>query len=285
MRNRAGPSGSRAVVKSLQPSRVLGGAQRGRLLRARQAKRCFAKGVVQELHHSRQSRRAAEEEHLVNVSLAQACAIERCGTDAHRRLECGLDERLGARARERQLEVLGPVHVSRDEGQRHVRRVRGAQLRLCVLNRLVQPVKREVVAAQIDRVRLPKPLHQVCHERLVDSLAANGLLPRRAHHLPACAALVLATGSPLKDRERRSAPSQLEDGDGRRGGDARQLLLSSEHPRDGRSEKLELVQTCSSRRVEHRLAERVGGVGGDGEHRREDRPPAERPLRIGLQLM
>mmetsp|Transcript_46381 Transcript_46381/g.98916 ORF Transcript_46381/g.98916 Transcript_46381/m.98916 type:complete len:110 (-) Transcript_46381:66-395(-) len=95
------------------------------------------------------------------------------GANPHRGGEHRLDERVETRARKRQFEMLGAVHVGRDEGQRHVRREGGAELRLDSLSRLVQPMQRKVVFSQVDGVRLSELLHEVLDERGVDGLTAR----------------------------------------------------------------------------------------------------------------
>ena len=103
-------------------------------------------------------------------------------------------------------QVLGTRLVRRDEGQVDVGLLAGRELVLGALRRLLEPLQRHRVVAQVDAVRVLEGPDQELADALVEVLAAEiGVAVGAAH-------LEDAVGD-LEDRDVEGAAAEVEDRD------------------------------------------------------------------------
>src|SRR3989442_74065 len=105
--------------------------------------------------------------------LLSAGVLHRLAAGAERALQEVSHERLELGARERQHEVLRPRRVGGDERQVDLRLHRRRQLDLGALRRLLQPLQRHLVLAEVDAVLPLELLRDPVHHALVEIVAAQ----------------------------------------------------------------------------------------------------------------
>ncbi len=143
----------------------------------------LAEELLHDLLHLRHARRAADQNDLVDLLGIEAGVLERL---LHRRdgpLDQIVHELLELGARERDVQVLGPALVGRDERQIDVRLVGARQLHLGLLGGFLQTLERHRVLGEVDALVLLELGHEPVDEALVEVVAAEVGVAVGALHL------------------------------------------------------------------------------------------------------
>ena len=135
--------------------------------------RLLAEELLDDLLHLRDTRRAADEHHLVDLREVDARIGERLLGRADRPLQQIVHELLELRARELHLQVLRTRLVGGDERQVDVGLHHGGELHLGLLCRLFQALQRHPVLAQIDAFALLELRADPVDDALIEVVAAE----------------------------------------------------------------------------------------------------------------
>ena len=252
-----------------------GGAHGDDLVRVDAAVRLLAGELLDLLLHGGHARHAADEDDVVDRRGALVLGVvERL---AHRRDDAvdqvgGQLVELGAR--EAHVEVLGAGLVGGDEGQVDLRLLRGGQLDLGLLGRLVEALERHRVGLEVDGLVALELAGQPVDDRLVEVVAAEVVVARGGLDLEDAVA-------DLEDRHVERAAAEVEDEDRLVG-----LLVEAVGQRRGGrlvDDALD-VEAGDLAGVLGRLALVVVEVRRDGDDRAVDRV-AEVGLGVGLELL
>ena len=122
--------------------------------------------------------RAADEDHVVDLRLVEAGVLDRLLERAAARLEQVARHLLEAGTRERHLEVQRTVGRRRDERQVDRRLLQVRELDLRLLGRFLQPLRRHLVDAEVDAVRVLELGDHPVDDALVPVVAAEVRVPR-----------------------------------------------------------------------------------------------------------
>jgi hypothetical protein len=233
-----------------------GGADGDDLVGVHAAVRVLAEELLDDLLDLRDARRAADEDHLVDLVGAEPGVLERHLHRRDRALHEVVDELLELGARELDVEVLGARLVGRDEGQVDVGRLGRRQLHLRLLRGLLEALERHRVLRQVDALVALELLHEPVDDALVEVVAAEvGVAVGRLH-------LEDALGE-LEHRDVVGAAAEVEHGDG-----LFLLLVEAvgERRRGGLVDDAQHVEPGDLAGVLGGLALRVVEVGRHGDH-------------------
>ena len=260
---------------ALQHAALDRGADCDDLVRVDALVRLLADQLLHLRLHRRHAGHAADEHDVVDLRGVEAGVGERLLRRRDRALEQRVRELLELRAGELQVEVLRAVLRRGDERQVDLRRHRRRQLDLRLLRRLVQPLQRHRVGAQVDPlVALELGDHPV-DDRLVEVVAAEVVVTVRRLDLEDAFA-------ELEHRHVERAAAEVEDEDRLVGA----FLVESvrERGRGRLVDDAQHVEAGDLAGVLRRLALGVVEVGGHRDHRVGDRLAEER-LGVRLQLL
>ena len=219
--------------------------------------RLLAEVVLHDLLHERNARRAADENHLVDVLRRHPRVLERLLERTHGAIDDVSDELLELGARQRHVQMLRPRGVGGDERKIDVGRHGRRQLDLRLLPCLLETLQRHFVFRQIDALILLEFVDDPVDEALVDVVAAEVCVTVGRLDFDDAFA-------DFEDRDVERAAAEVVDGDG-----LVTLLVQAVRQRGGRrlvDEALDL-EAGDLARVFRRLALRVVEVGRDGDDR------------------
>ena len=183
-----------------------GRAQGHHLVGIDPAMRLSAEHRLHRLLHLRHTRRAAHENHLVDLGRTQTRIFQRLLTGTLGALHQILHQLLELRPAQIHLHVLGTGLVRRDEGQVDLRAPRARQLTLGLLRRFFQPLQGHGVLAQVDAFGAFKFLSDPVDDTLVEIVTPKmGVTVRRLH--------LEDTVTQLQDADIEGATAEIVDGD------------------------------------------------------------------------
>ena len=166
-------SSSTSFTSPFSTAPWIAGADRDDLVRVDVARRFLAEELLHRVDDLRHAGHAADQDHLVDLARGHAGVLQR-GAARLERLLIRSSTRLSSFAR-RQLhhQVLRPGGVGGDERQVDLGLLGGRQLDLRLLGGFLQPLQRELVAAQVDALLLAELVGQVVDDARVEVLAAQ----------------------------------------------------------------------------------------------------------------
>jgi hypothetical protein len=222
---------------------------------------------------SRDPGRPADQDDLVDVVRPDLGVRHGLTDRPHRPFHEIRREVLELRAHQRHREVLRPVRVRGDEGQVDLGLRDRAQLDLCLLGRLVEPLQRLRVLPQVDAVLLLELLGQVVDDPPVEVVAAEVGVTGGGTHLH-------DTVADVEDADVERPAAEVEH--------QHRLVLALVHPvgqrRGGRLvDDPQDLEAGDPPRVAGGCSLRVVEVGRDGDHRLGD-PLAEVPSGVVGEL-
>ena len=155
------------------------GADGHDLVRVDAAVRLLTGELLDLLLHGRVARHAADQDHVVDLVGALGLGVVQRLAD---RRDDAVQQRRGQlvelRAGDADVEVLGARGVSRDERQVDLGLLRGGQLDLGLLGRLVEPLQRHRVLREVDGLVLLELAGEPVDDRLVPVVAAEVVVAR-----------------------------------------------------------------------------------------------------------
>ncbi len=204
---------------------------------------------------------AAHQQHLVDLVRPQVRLAQRVQAWSFGARDQVLHQLLEMGAGQAARQVAGPRRVGRDERQVDRRVVGARQLALGPLGRLLEPLQRHAVAAQLDAGLGAEIVDQPVHDALVEVLAAEEGVAGGGAHLEDAL-------RQLEDRDVEGAAPQVVDGD--------DLVVVAAVEAVGERRRRRLVEDAQHVEagdlagVLGRLALRIVEVGRDGDHRLAD---------------
>jgi hypothetical protein len=164
------------------------------------------KKLLHQLLDLRDARRAAHEDHLVDLGRLEPRVLQALADRAHRPLEEVAHQLLELRPGELQREVLRARGVGGDEGEVDLRLQRRRQLALGLLRGLLQPLQRHLVLREVDPLVALELRHDPLDHPLVEVVPAEVGVAVRGLHLHDALAH-------LEDRDVEGAAAEVVDGD------------------------------------------------------------------------
>ena len=192
---------------ALQHAGLDGGADGDHLVRVDALVRLLAEQLLHDLLHLRHAGHAADQDHLVDLGRGQAGVLERHAARFDGLLDEIVDQRLELGAGELHGQMLRAAGVRRDERQVDLGLRGGRQLDLRLLGGFLQPLQRELVAAQVDALLLLEFVGQVVDEPHVEVFAAQERVAVRRLHFEHAVA-------DLQHRHVERAAAEVVDRDG-----------------------------------------------------------------------
>ena len=168
--------------------------------------RVASEEFLHRLNDLRHAGHAAYEYDLVDFAGLQPGVLERLPARIDRPLDQIVDQRFELGARQLHVEMLGTALIGGDERQVHLRRHRAGQFDLRLLGLFLEPLQRELVAAQVDALLPFELIAQVFDDSLVEILAAEECVAVRRFHFEDAVA-------DLEDRDIERAAAEVVDGD------------------------------------------------------------------------
>ena len=133
----------------------------------------LAEEVANFLLHFRHADLTAHQDHVVHVGNLQPGVLERGAAGVQREPDQVLDHGLELCPCQVDVQVLGPGGIGRDVGQVDLGLLPRGQLDLRLLGRLLEPLHRQRILADIDAAFLLELRRQVVDDALVEILAAE----------------------------------------------------------------------------------------------------------------
>ena len=233
-----------------------------------------SKQILYDLHHARNSGRAAHEHDFVNLVRRQGRIRERLLHGTDRALQQILHQLLQLRARQLLLHVLRPGCIGREEWQIDVSLLGLRKLDLGFFGRLPQSLNSHSIFADIDALIFLEFRNQPIHDPMIDIVASQvGITVGRLHLHDALAY--------LQDGDIEGAAAQVVDRDGF-------VLFLVQAIGKGRSGRLiddsQDLQSSNFARLFGRLPLAIVEIGRNGDHCLGDLL-AEEILGGGLQFL
>ena len=220
----------------------------------------LAGDVFDSILHSRGTGGAAHQNDLVNLRYVEACILER---DLHR--ANGAFHQVGGQlielgAGQGDIQVLGAVGVSCDEGQVDVGRHHAGQVDLCFFSGFLEALIGHAVLLEVNAAVLAEDLGDIIDDTVVKVIAAQQGIAVGGQHFK-------DTVADLQDRDVKSAAAQVVDQD------LVGVFLVKAIGQGSRSRLVDDAQHIQARdaaRVLGGLALGIGEVGGHGDDRLGD---------------
>src|SRR5690625_8997 len=132
-----------------------------------------AEEVLHGLDDLRHARHAADEDDFINFTGREACILQGRLTGPQGALDQVAHQRFELGPGQLDVQMLRPALVGSDEGQVHLGRLRGRQFDLRLLGSFLEPLKRQLVLAQVDALLLFELLGEIFDDLVVEVLTTE----------------------------------------------------------------------------------------------------------------